>query len=110
MEGAMGILSKEFETPAFWDGPRERRIFLRQTGDGWWGIYWMRGYSGLNKMNRFTSIPFDMERPFVERQIREMAKKKGWSEMKRCPKCGLLHHSGEQVCHLCALKGDDNGR
>jgi hypothetical protein len=106
----MGTLSKEFEQPAFWDGQHERRIFLQNEPGIGWGIYWMRGYAGINKLNRFRSIPESYEKQFAEGHIRRMAKEKGWSEMKRCPKCGLLHHSGKAVCFLCEYERDGNGK
>jgi hypothetical protein len=98
----MGTLSKEFEGPAYWDGQRERRIFLGQDSEGGcWRICWMRGYSGVNKVNRFAFWAYSDERDFAETRIRLMAKEKGWMEMKRCPKCGLLHHSGKAICYSC---------
>jgi len=108
----MGTLSADYEEPAFWDGQRERRIFIAGGDFGLWGIYWMRGYCGENTKNRFKSVPLSPERQFVEGHVRRMAKEKGWSEMERCPKCRLLHHSGTSMCHMCRYsrgKGRGNG-
>lgn len=100
----MGILSRTYNEPAFWDGKAERRIFIKQAADGWWQAWWMRGYSGENKHNLIRSIPATAEILHIVSEIRKLAKKKGWVEMKRCPKCHLLHHSGKAICHICDLK------
>lgn len=96
----MGTLSSDHEEPAFWDGQRERRIFL-EYGDLGWGVYWMRGYCGENTKNRFKSIPMMHEKMAVETHLRRMAKEKGWSEMKRCARCDLLYHGCAPICHVC---------
>jgi hypothetical protein len=112
----MGTLSKEFEQPAYWDQQRERRIFLQnepREARGW-GIYWMRGYCGLNKLNRFKSIPESHEKQFAEGHIRRLAKEKGWSEMARCPECGILFIPSSRLpgekCFACIYRpdGDNN--
>lgn len=96
----MGTLSSKFEQPAFWDGQRERRIFM-EYGDLGWAIYWMRGYSGENTRNRFKSIPLMHEKQAVEGHLRRLAKEKGWAEMNRCTRCGLLYHGCAPICHTC---------
>ena len=101
----MGVLSKEFEEPAYWDQQRERRIFMQHEPGVGWGIYWMRGYAGtMNKLNRFKSIPECEERQFTESHLRRMAKEKGWSEMYRCPACRRLVHGAKGICFICKYK------
>jgi len=106
----MGTLGPEFEEPAFWDEQAERRIFIKgRTSDAGqeWGICWMRGYTGINTLNIFRSVGFFMEREMTVGHIRRLAKEKGWTEMKRCPQCRILHHSPEKACWRCRRREEE---
>ncbi len=104
----MGILNKSYDEPAFWDGQRERRIFIEQV-DGRWGIYWMRGYAGTNTKYQFKSFPETWEKQPAEAYIRVLAKANGWSEMNRCRTCGLLYHGTGPICHNCQFSPQKTG-